>query len=403
MSQPLSEKTIALVKATVPALEAHGLDIVNEMYARMFQNPQIRDLFNQSHHGDAGSQPRALTGAILAYAGNIENLGALAPAVERIAQKHVGLQILPEHYPHVAEALLGAIKAVLGDAATDEILAAWGEAYWFLANILIAREGRIYGEQKSASGGWNGWRDFRVDTVVRESSVINSYILRPVDGQPVMDYKPGQYLTFWLEIPGHPPVKRNYSISAAPNGETYRISVKREEFGLASGWIHREAKVGTILKVAAPAGEFFLDDDDERPVVLLSGGVGLTPMVAMLEALAGKDAGIPVQYIHGTHDKLTHAMRDHVRTLATGAKAIQVVDFHQTPLADEVAGRDFDVAGIITDEWLVNNTPVSEAHYYICGPRPFLRHAVSTLSLAGVPSDRIHYEFFGPADELLAA
>jgi nitric oxide dioxygenase len=143
MTQPLSDQTIALVKATVPALEAHGLDIVNEMYSRMFQNPNIRDLFNQSHHGDAGSQPRALTGAILAYASNIENLGALAPAVERIAQKHVGLQILPEHYPHVAEALLGAIKAVLGDAATDEILAAWGEAYWFLANILIAREQRV--------------------------------------------------------------------------------------------------------------------------------------------------------------------------------------------------------------------------------------------------------------------
>ena len=117
MSQPLSDQTIALVKATVPALEAHGLDIVHEMYSRMFQNPDIRDLFNQSHHGDAGSQPRALTGAILAYASNIDNLGALAPAVERIAQKHVGLQILPEHYPHVAEALLGAIKAVLGDAA----------------------------------------------------------------------------------------------------------------------------------------------------------------------------------------------------------------------------------------------------------------------------------------------
>ena len=86
MTQPLSDQTIALVKATVPALEAHGLDIVNEMYSRMFQNPNIRDLFNQSHHGDAGSQPRALTGAILAYASNIENLGALAPAVERIAQ-----------------------------------------------------------------------------------------------------------------------------------------------------------------------------------------------------------------------------------------------------------------------------------------------------------------------------
>lgn len=403
MSQPLSDQTIALVKATVPALEAHGLDIVHEMYSRMFQNPEIRDLFNQSHHGDSGSQPRALTGAILAYASNIDNLGALAPAVERIAQKHVGLQILPEHYPHVAEALLGAIKAILGDAATDEILAAWGEAYWFLANILIAREGRIYTDQKETTGGWNGWRDFRVDEVIRESSVINSFILRPVDGGAVMTHRPGQYLTFWLEIPGHPPIKRNYSISSAGNGETYRISVKREPNGLASGWLHDEAKPGTVLKVAAPAGEFYLSEHVDRPVVLLSGGVGLTPMVAMLESLVASGAQVPVQYIHGTHDRETHAMRDHVRALGAKGGAVRVTDFHQTPLAGEMEGQDYDAAGIITDEWLVANTPVAEADYYICGPRPFLRHAVSTLSLAGVPASRIHYEFFGPADELLAA
>lgn len=403
MSQTLSEQTISLVKATVPALEAHGLDIVREMYSRMFENAEIRDLFNQSHHGDSGSQPRALTSAILAYASNIDNLGALAPAVERIAQKHVGLQILPEHYPHVAEALLGAIKAVLGDAATEEILAAWGEAYWFLANILIAREDRIYGEQKDATGGWNGWRDFRIEEVIRESSVINSFILRPVDGGGVMAHKPGQYLTFWFEIPGQPPIKRNYSISGAANGETYRISVKREPQGMVSGWLHEKAVAGTVLKVAPPAGEFFLADNPARPAVLLSGGVGLTPMVAMLEAIAADHPDLPTWYIHGTHDRETHAMRDHVRSLATKGKAISVADFHQTPLADEVAGRDYDHAGIITDEWLVAHTPVEEADYYICGPRPFLRAAVSALSLAGVPSDRIHYEFFGPADELLAA
>ncbi|MDT3381332.1 NO-inducible flavohemoprotein [Labrys neptuniae] len=403
MSQPLGAQTIALVKATVPALEAHGLDIVHEMYSRMFRNPDIRDLFNQSHHGDAGSQPRALTGAILAYASNIDNLSALVPAVERIAQKHVGLQILPEHYPHVADALLGAIKAVLGDAATDEILAAWGEAYWFLAHILIAREERIYAEQKETIGGWNGWRDFRVEDVVRESSVIKSFVLRPVDDKGVMPHKPGQYLTFWFDIPGHPPIKRNYSISAAANGQTYRISVKREPHGLASGWLHDHAAAGTILKVAAPAGEFFLADRPERPVVLLSGGVGLTPMVAMLEALVATGSSVPVHYIHGTHNRQTHAMREHVRALASRGKAVRVTDFHQTPLADETAGRDYDLAGLITDGWLIANTPASEADYYICGPRPFLRAAVSALSLAGVRSDRIHYEFFGPADELLAA
>ena len=403
MSQTLSERTIALVKATVPALEAHGLDIVHGMYARMFENPEIRDLFNQSHHGDTGSQPRALTAAILAYAANIENLGALAPAVERIAQKHVGLQILPEHYPHVGEALLGAIKAVLGDAATDEIIAAWGEAYWFLAHILIAREERLYKEHSSADGGWAGWRTFTVDEVRSESSVISSFILRPTDGRPVIRHKPGQYLTFWLEIPGHPPVKRNYSISQAANGETYRISVKRETMGLASGWLHDHAKPGTVLKVAAPAGEFFLIDNPERPVVLMSGGVGLTPMVAMLEAIAQDHPALPVQYLHGTLDGSTHALANDVRALASGHPNIRVTNFYQTPRAEDVVGRDYDHDGLIDEAWLTAKTPIEEADYYLCGPRPFLRAFVATLSLAGVASDRIHYEFFGPADELLAA
>ncbi|WP_223252198.1 NO-inducible flavohemoprotein [Paracoccus mutanolyticus] len=158
-----------------------------------------------------------------------------------------------------------------------------------------------------------------------------------------------------------------------------------------------------MLKVAAPAGEFFMDRLPQRPVVLLSGGVGLTPMVAMLEWLVGQGAEQPVHYIHGTHDRDTHAMRAHVRALAERGRDIHVTDFHQTPLADEVAGRDYDIAGLITDEWLLANTPAGTADYYICGPRPFLRAAVSALSLAGVPAARIHYEFFGPADELLAA
>lgn len=402
MSQTLSASTIALVKATVPALEAHGLDIVREMYARMFRNPEIAALFNQSHHGATGSQPRALTAAILGYANNIENLGALAPAVERIAQKHVGLQILPEHYPHVAAALLGAIKAVLGDAATDEILAAWGEAYWFLANILIAREGQIYTALADADGGWSGWRTFAVETVTPESAIITSFVLRPTDGKPVVRHKPGQYLTFWLEIPGQMPTKRNYSISGAANGETYRISVKREPMGLASGWLHDHVRPGTVLKVSPPAGEFFLDAQPARPVVLLSGGVGLTPMVAMLEATAADCPDLPVHYVHGTLDGSTHAMHAHVRALTGGSNRKSTV-FYEIPRAEDMAGRDYDVAGRIDADWLRSNTPVREAAYYLCGPRPFLRAFVSALSLAGVPADRIHYEFFGPADELLAA
>ena len=186
MPKDLSGRTVAVVKATVPALEAHGVAaITRRMYERMFQNEAIRDLFNPSHHGEAGSQPKALAAAIVAYARNIEGLAALAPAVERIAQKHVGLNILPEHHPCVAEALLGAIKDTLGDAATEEILAAWREAYWYLAEVLIARERAIYEGLAAAPGGWTGWRDFRVERKERESEVITSFVQRYWANNPV--------------------------------------------------------------------------------------------------------------------------------------------------------------------------------------------------------------------------
>lgn len=401
MAKILSPNTIALVKATVPALQEHGLDIVRTMYSRMFQNPAIRDLFNQSHHNGEAPQHRALAMAILAYGSNIDNLGALTGAVERIAQKHVGLQILPEHYPYVAEALLGAIKEVLGDAATEEILAAWGEAYWFLADILINREAQLYQETADAEGGWTGWRDFRVEEVRPESSVITSFVLRPVDGKPVVRHKPGQYLTFWLTVPGQPPVKRNYSISSAPNGETYRISVKREPHGLASGWMHGEVTPGTILKVGAPAGDFYLENKPQQPLVLLSGGVGLTPMVSILEAAAANGWDGDVHFVHGTQDGSTHALGDHVRSLASMCPKAKVSIFYETPRVEDTAG--YDEAGLISEAWLAANTPVESADYYLCGPKAFMRAMVTALGRLGIEQSRIHYEFFGPADELLAA
>ncbi|WP_299656141.1 NO-inducible flavohemoprotein [uncultured Jannaschia sp.] len=401
MTGQLSSKTIEIVKATVPALEAHGLKITRAMYARLFENEEIRSLFNQSHHGETGSQPKALAGAILAYARNIDNLGILGAAVERIAQKHVGLQILSEHYPYVADALLRAIEDVLGDAATNDVLAAWGEAYWFLADLLIARETVLYDEIAATPGGWTGWREFCVEEKTPDSEIITSFILRPVDGGPVMAHRPGQYLTFWIEIPGQEPQKRNYSISAAPNGETYRISVKREPQGIVSGWLHEHAGTGTILKVSAPAGEFYLPEQPTRPVVLLSGGVGLTPMISMFEALAEQPSQVPVHYVHGALDGSVHAMGERVRRLAERSGSNATV-FYERPRSEDREGENYDAAGRISTEWLTENTPIREADYFICGPKPFLRTFINGLAQAGVAQDRIHYEYFGPADELMS-
>jgi len=402
MAAALSADTIARVKATVPALAEHGEAITLAMYARLFQDDHIKALFNHANQ-TTGAQPKALAGAILAYAQNIDNLAVVLPVVERIAHKHVGYHILAEHYPFVAKALLGAISDVLGEAATDEILAAWGEAYWFLADILIGREVVIRTEIEAIEGGWTGWRDFVVVEKIRESAVITSFVLAPKDGGAVIPHKPGQYLTFRFDLPEASNEKRNYSISAGPNGRTYRISVKREDLGAASRFLHDQIQVGDVLSTTPPAGDFFLSDQPTRPVVLLSGGVGLTPMVSMVEHIAKEHPELEAHFVHGALNSDVHALDGHVRTLAKDHGGVTVTTFYSDPLAGDRAGETHDVDGYISIDWLAANTPLAEADIYLCGPAPFLKAFVTGLTGAGVPADRIHYEVFGPTAEALAA
>lgn len=404
MPDALSQKTIELIKLSAPALADRGTDITQNMYKRLFRDDHIRELFNHSNQGEGGSQVHALAKAILAYARNIDNLEALGPMVERIAHKHIGYHILPEHYPYVARALLEAIEEILGDAATNDVMAAWGEAYWFLANILTGREQQIRTELEVRTGGWTGWRSFFVTEKVRESEVITSFILRPEDGLPVVRHLPGQYLTLRLALsPGHA-IKRNYSISSGPNDQYYRISVKREASGQGgSTYLHDQAEVGTRIEVTPPAGDFYLADEIADPVVLLSGGVGLTPMVSMLEAIVAEQRELEVHFLHGALNSSTHAMDSHVRSIAREHGRTKVHTFYSEPTSRDAAGYSHDFDGFITMEWLKENTPFRAARFYLCGPKPFLRSMVSGLAREGVVPDRINYEFFGPSDEKLEA
>lgn len=397
MPATLSPQTIAVVKATVPALEQHGAQITAVMYRRLFEDPQIAALFNQANQ-KSGAQRFALANAVLAYARHIDDLQALGGAVERIAQKHIGYAIRPEHYPHVATALLGAIAEVLGEAATAEILTAWKEAYWFLADILITREAQIRAGIMVQHGGWTDWRRFEVVERQDEAQDVMSFILRPEDGGAVIRHKPGQYLTLRFDAAGLPGVKRNYSISCAPNVDHYRITVKREPGGEASGFLHDHALSGTVIEATPPAGDFHLSDRPMRPVLLLSGGVGLTPMVSMLEQISTQHPDLPTWYIHASRNAARHAMDAQVRAAADRHGRTSISTFYE-----DFAGEAHALPGRVTLDWLRGNTPLTEADIYLCGPRPFLRGLVGDLTAAGVAADRIHYEFFGPADEQLAA
>lgn len=402
----LSAKTIETVKATAPAVAANAEKITRHFYEIMFAgDPQVRAFFNQAHQ-HAGGQQRALAGAICAYAANIDNLGVLGPAVEVIAQKHGSLGIQPEHYPIVGKHLLVAIKDVLGEAATEEILAAWGEAYGFLANILIGREKQIYAAQAATPGGWTGRRPFVVARKVPESEIITSFYLKPQDGGPLPPFAPGQYVTLHVEHPTTPTSPRNYSLSDRPGRDYYRISVKREPGsppGLVSNYLHDRVDVGGVLQLGPPCGEFKLDVGSvRRPVVLISGGVGLTPMVSMLSALAHHKVDVPIHFIHGTRNSATHALGEEVRAIATERPNVRVhVRYSQPSPTDSPAGGAWHEKGIVDVALLARLVPDRDADFYLCGPKPFMACIDQGLQDWGVSPERIHFEFFGPKQDLV--
>lgn len=403
MSQFLSAETVAIVKATEPALAQHGEAISLRMYDRLFQDEAVRALFNQSHQGKDGAQVKALAAGVLAYARNIDDLEKLGPMVERVAQKHVGFHVLPEHYPIVGAALLAAIADVLEEAATPAVIKAWGEAYWRLADIMQGREAAIRGGIEGRPGGWNGWRDFVVGQKTRESDVITSFVLHPRDGGTVIRHLPGQYLTVHIPQPAGPPLTRNYSISSGPADRSYRLTIKREPGGTASNWMHDQVDVGSVISATPPAGDFVLSGRPGRPIVLLSGGVGLTPMVSMLEAIVAQWPGLQVDYVHGATSSATHAMDRHVRALARHHDGIKIHTFYSRPAANDAVGTTHDVTGLITVDWLRDHIRLADADFYLCGPLPFLRVLIGDLARAGVGAERLHYEIFGPAAEALAA
>ena len=408
----LTEHTIAIVKATAPVVAPQAEAITRRFYTLMFtQNPEVQAYFNPAHQ-HSGGQQKALAGAICAYAANIDNLAALGPAVELIAQKHCSLGIQPEHYPIVGKHLLAAIKDVLGDAATDEVIAAWSEAYGFLAQIFIGRETAIYQEQATAAGGWNGFREFVVDRKTPESEIITSFYLRPHDAGALAPYKPGQYITVKIEHPSVPTSPRNYSLSDRPGVGHYRISVKREPrlvpgapAGLVSNYLHDYVREGDTLKIGPPCGEFILDPAlcANRPIVLLSGGIGITPIMAMLKSLAHRRAETPIYFIHAAHNSRVHALADEVRRIATEMPNIRTHFRYDAPHADDVKKKLCDSAGLVDRAFLREWLPTNDADFYFCGPKPFMTGVFHALKEWGVDESRMHFEFFGPREDITTA
>ena len=264
------------------------------------------------------------------------------------------------------------------------------------------------------AAGRGGFRDLRVVEKVEESSLITSFHLEPVDPEGWRGFQPGQFLVLRIPVDeqngdGQGHVLRNYSLSGSPYLEgRYRISVKREAspapglpHGNGSCFLHDAIDVGDRLVAEGPRGDFVLDRASSRPVVLISGGVGLTPMVSMMHALTATPDR-RVAFIHACEDGDVHALRDEVSGLAAGRPEWSVHFCYRSPSERDRRDGRFHSEGVVSRELLQRLLPIDDYEFYLCGPPPFMAAVYGALRGLGVERGRIAYEFFGPATVLEA-
>ena len=381
------------IDASVPVLRAHGLAVTTTFYRNMFAElPELTNLFNMGNQA-SGVQQQSLASAVFAYAANIGDPAALGPVVNRIVHKHVSVGIRAEHYPIVGRHLLGAIAETLGDAATPELLAAWEEAYTSLANLFIQAEKELYA---SASVEPGQTRPMRVASVTRESDDVVSVRMAPVDGAAAPAFTAGQYVSVTIELePGYRQT-RQYSLSDAADGATLRISVKREDgtgavaAGQVSNWIHANVREGSVLQVSHPFGDFTPDTETNEPVVLLSAGVGITPMIAALNRIASINPQRCVIFGVAARDAAHHPHKLDLALATAAMPNLRVVTFYET-VGDGVEAKAGRMQASQLPSW-----PRTETNVYMCGPLPFMQEQWQALLDAGVPEARLHREVFGP-------
>ncbi|KAK2772685.1 flavohemoglobin [Colletotrichum kahawae] len=418
----LTQQQIDIVKSTAPVLKVHGETITTLFYKDMIDtHPELKNVFSLRNQA-SGEQPRALANSVLAYATYIDDLPKLKGAVERIAHKHASLYIRPEHYDIVGTHLMKAIGEVLGDALTPDIAEAWTAAYAQLAQVFIGREAEMYSE----AGSWTSWRKFKIIRRVDESDVVTSFYLAPVDGKlPLPKFKPGQYISLQVPVPelGGITQPRQYSLSDAHTGEYYRISVKREATvldgsaedkgkglvtGLISNMLHKEYRVGDEVELSHPQGEFFLDvtqaDKADVPLVLLSAGVGATPLMAIMDTVLSpesKTPNRPVKWVHTARNSSSLVFAKHVRDLTRQRENVSAHIFLNEVKEGDQKGHDYDfhehldLAKLPTEELGLAD---KKTGYFVCGPKEWMLKVRDALEGMGVERERVKLELFATGD-----
>jgi nitric oxide dioxygenase len=392
----LSAESETIVRATAGVVAEHAEQITEVFYPAIFAaHPGLLNVFNRANQA-VGEQPKALAASVVAFAVHLIDPDApdFTPIMERIAHKHVSLGIQASHYTIVAKYLLDAVGTVLGDAITPEVRAAWEEVYWLFGCSLIAEEAKLY-----ALGGTDPqhpWRQYRVAERFEESEDVFSLVIAPICG-PVPPHRTGQYVAIAVDLADGSRQPRQYTISSGSRGDSLRVTIKRVRGeggapdGQVSNWLHEHAQPGALLDVSQPSGDVVLDDSDD-PLLLISAGIGITPVAAILEDLSRRQPDRTVRLFHAdrTHD--THALYSSLRRQVLAMSDAQAQNWYEVGAADaptiypSLPGF-MDLSDVDLPE---------KATVFMCGPLPFMQAMRNTLIRRGIPSDRIHYEVFGP-------
>lgn len=396
----LTQNARVLIEASVPVLREHGSAITSCFYRKMFAaHPELRNLFNMGNQ-QSGVQQQSLASALYAYAANIDNQQALAPVISRIVHKHVSIGIRAEHYPIVGKYLLEGIAETLGDAATPELLAAWGEAYGLLAGAFIAEEQSLYSAKNIEPGQCRAVKVLRKQ---QESADVASFYLASADGAPLPPFHPGQYISVAMNVEALSLRQlRQYSLSDSPAKDYWRISVKRETAnaeqpaGIVSGLMHDQVQEGDTLWVGPPCGDFVMDAQAQAPLVLISAGVGVTPMMSMLHMSLDSAPTRRVNFLHAARNGRHHPLRSELAALNNQHAVLDTHICYENPDPEDQAGADFDRAGLLQLAPLADKMLPQDGHYYLCGPSPFMQIQRRALIARGIPADRIQHEVFGP-------
>jgi ferredoxin-NADP reductase/DMSO/TMAO reductase YedYZ heme-binding membrane subunit len=289
------------------------------------------------------------------------------------------------------------------------------------ATVLeVLRVGKLFGiavavRASAPMTAWNGWREFVLDRRVAESDTITSFYLKPKDGKRLKRFLPGQYLTIEVTLPEQSQTAiRTYTISDAPSPDYYRLSIKREREdgkrpGLVSNWFHDQFELGNVLLAKAPAGDFCLkrpcrnrmrgarQTKDDRPIVLISAGVGVTPMICILNTLVANGSRSPIFFFHGARNGNEHAFGRHLRAIARSHENVHVHVAYSRPAPGDLLVSHYNACGRIAIGVIQQLIGSPYGNFFLCGPSGFMRELYEDLAQWGVQLDCIHYEFFGPA------